>query len=54
VLIWQHFVIYINVDARMFIEGEELSETGSVASGQTMTANLRPFVTGIEKSMYYM
>jgi eukaryotic translation initiation factor 2C len=40
--------------ARMFIDGEDISESASVVSGQTVSASLRPFVAGIEHQMYYM
>jgi hypothetical protein len=38
----------------MFLEGEDISDTASVASGATMTVTLKRFAAGVENQMYYM
>jgi hypothetical protein len=43
-----------NVDARMFLDGEDTTDTASISSGSTMTVTLRRFATGVENHMYYM
>jgi eukaryotic translation initiation factor 2C len=40
--------------ARMFIEGEDVSDTASTTSGAPMSVTLRKFVAGIENTSYYM
>jgi eukaryotic translation initiation factor 2C len=40
--------------ARMFVEGEDVSDTASTVSGTAMNVTLRPLTAGMENTSYYM